>query len=274
MTKIQGNEWKIKLVALPCLCVDVFYGTDEIRPGGEALNFAAHAADFERMDVTLLGVVGDDRYAKTIMSSIADRRIDTHLVRVDKNHNTANNMTYLTPEGDRYYKEDSWDGSILDNIVLNEEEISAITGADVVFVHFAASCFKQVWELRKQADFKLAVDFDVEKDFEKIEQYASYIDFFMISGAKELLPYFEDFSKKYDGLFNMPLAEQGSVTYHKGVKYQVAAEPVEKIVDTTGCGDSYHAGFVCSYLLEGDIEKAMRTGSQTAARTLSHYGGF
>lgn len=234
MTKIQGNEWKIKLVALPCLCVDVFYGTDEIRPGGEALNFAAHAADFERMDVTLLGVVGDDRYAKTIMSSIADKRIDTHLVRVDKNHNTANNMTYLTPEGDRYYKEDSWDGSILDNIVLNEEEISAITGADVVFVHFAASCFKQVWELRKQADF----------------------------------------SKKYDGLFNMSLAEQGSVTYHKGVKYQVAAEPVEKIVDTTGCGDSYHAGFVCSYLLEGDIEKAMRTGSQTAARTLSHYGGF
>ena len=32
---------KIKLTALPCICADVFYGTEIIRPGGEALNFAA-----------------------------------------------------------------------------------------------------------------------------------------------------------------------------------------------------------------------------------------
>ena len=50
---------KINLVALPCLCVDVFDGTDEIRPGGEALNFAAHASKFDDIDVTILGVVGD-----------------------------------------------------------------------------------------------------------------------------------------------------------------------------------------------------------------------
>ena len=42
---------KIKLVALPCLCVDVFDGTNEMRPGGEALNFAAHASGFGEMDV-------------------------------------------------------------------------------------------------------------------------------------------------------------------------------------------------------------------------------
>ena len=35
---------KIKLTALPCICADVFYGTEIIRPGGEALNFAAHAS--------------------------------------------------------------------------------------------------------------------------------------------------------------------------------------------------------------------------------------
>ena len=37
----------INLVALPCLCVDVFDGTDELRAGGEALNFAVHASKFE-----------------------------------------------------------------------------------------------------------------------------------------------------------------------------------------------------------------------------------
>ena len=42
----------------------------------------------------------------------------------------------------------------------------------------------------------------------------------------------------------------------------------------SGCGDSCHAGFVCSYMLENDIEKAMRIGSEIAAETLKHYGGF
>ena len=41
----------INLVALPCLCVDVFDGTDELYAGGEALNFAAHASKFEEFDI-------------------------------------------------------------------------------------------------------------------------------------------------------------------------------------------------------------------------------
>ena len=52
------------------------------------------------------------------------------------------------------------------------------------------------------------------------------------------------------------------------------AVKVDAVIDTTGCGDSYHAGFVCSYMLENDIEKAMRVGSEIAAETLKHYGGF
>jgi fructoselysine 6-kinase len=55
---------KIKLTALPCICADVFYGTDIIRPGGEALNFAAHASHFKNVDVTLLGIVGKDNTFK------------------------------------------------------------------------------------------------------------------------------------------------------------------------------------------------------------------
>ena len=52
------------------------------------------------------------------------------------------------------------------------------------------------------------------------------------------------------------------------------AVKVESIIDTTGCGDSYNAGFVGSYMLENNIEKAMNVGSEIAAETLKHYGGF
>lgn len=264
----------IKLIALPCMCVDVFVETNELRPGGEALNFSAHASTFDFVDVYLMGAVGIDKYADCIMKSIADRRINTDYVRREKNMATANNKIYLTKTGDRYYKENSWTGDIVDKFVLSPYEISMLADADVVFVHFFAGCFRQVFEAKKKYGFRLAVDFDTYRDFDDMEQYASCIDYFMISGEEELLPYFESFSRKYGGLFNMSLAEKGSVTYQKGQSYRVQACKVERIVDTTGCGDSYHAGFVCSHMWDGDIVNAMKKGSEIASITLSHYGGF
>lgn len=265
---------RIRLTALPCLCADVFYGTDTIRPGGEALNFAAHASRFRDIDVTLLGVVGKDKYAEVIMGAISKLNIDKSHIRIDERYPTANNMTYLTGSGDRYYKDDSWNGKILDNLVLNDTEIKVLSDSDVVFVHFWASCFLQVIELKKTLGFKLAVDFDVYRDFSDMERYAPYVDFFMISGSEELLPRFRELSDKYPCLFNMSFAEHGSVTYFNGQEFRVQAVKVENIIDTTGCGDSYHAGFVCSYMLGNDIEKAMNVGSEIAAETLKHYGGF
>ena len=265
---------KIKLTALPCICADVFYGTEIIRPGGEALNFAAHAPHFKDIDVTLLGVVGKDKYAEAIMDSISKLDIDKNHIRIDERYQTANNMTYLTESGDRYYKDDSWNGEILDNIVLNDNEIKILSRSDVVFVHFWASCFSQVVELKETLGFKLAVDFDVYRDFADMERFAPHVDFFMISGSEELLPRFKELSNKYRSLFNVSLAERGSVTYFNGQEFKVQAVKVESIIDTTGCGDSYHAGFVCSYMLENNIEKAMNVGSEIAAETLKHYGGF
>ena len=265
---------KIKLTALPCICADVFYGTEIIRPGGEALNFAAHASQFKDIDVTLLGVVGKDKYAEAIMDSISKLDIDKNHIRIDERYQTANNMTYLTESGDRYYKDDSWNGKILDNIVLNDNEIKILSRSDVVFVHFWASCFSQVGELKETLGFKLAVAFDVYRDFADMERFAPHVDFFMISGSEELLPKFKELSNKYRCLFNVSLAERGSVTYFNGQEFRVQAVKVESIIDTTGCGDSYHAGFVCSYMLENNIEKAMNVGSEIAAETLKHYGGF
>jgi len=264
----------INLVALPCLCVDVFDGTDELRAGGEALNFAVHSSRFEEINVSLLGAVGNDSYAEFLMNSISDKKIDVSNVRVEKDKVTANNRTYLTEDGDRYYKDDSWTGDIVDKMILNQNEIEIVKASDVVFVHFWAGCFGQIIDLKKNNSFKLAVDFVEYRDFEEMEKYAPYIDYFMISGEENLLPIFEEWSKKYSGLFNMSLADKGSVTYKDGKRYYVPAKDVINIVDTTGCGDSYHAGFVCNHTINGDIYEAMRVGTKFATETLSHYGGF
>lgn len=60
----------------------------------------------------------------------------------------------------------------------------------------------------------------------------------------------------------------------EGINVSLLAADVKTIVDTTGCGDSYHAGFVCSHMMNEDIYEAMKAGTEFAAQTLSHYGGF
>lgn len=57
----------MKVTAMTCLCVDVFDGTEEIRPGGEALNFAAAAAGrYDHIQMSLIGGIGDDNYGKKV----------------------------------------------------------------------------------------------------------------------------------------------------------------------------------------------------------------
>ena len=41
-----------------------------------------------------------------------------------------------------------------------------------------------------------------------------------------------------------------------------------------GGGDSYHSAFICSYVKERDILKAMEEGARIASKTLTHLGGF
>ena len=52
----------------------------------------------------------------------------------------------------------------------------------------------------------------------------------------------------------------------------VAAEPVARLVDTTGAGDLYAAGFLFALTRGDDLATAGRMGSLAAAEVLQHMG--
>lgn len=56
-----------------------------------------------------------------------------------------------------------------------------------------------------------------------------------------------------------------------GIK-TVPAAPVSRLVDTTGAGDLYAAGFLYGYTRGGSAEDCARLGSLAAAEIISHYG--
>ncbi len=67
-------------------------------------------------------------------------------------------------------------------------------------------------------------------------------------------------------------SEKGSVILGDGRSVKIPAAPVAKVVDTTGAGDLYAAGFLLGVARGLDLETAGRLGSLAAAEIISHIG--
>ena len=67
---------------------------------------------------------------------------------------------------------------------------------------------------------------------------------------------------------------KGAVILKGDEVHMVDAEPVEKVVDTTGAGDAYAAGFLFGYTSGGhdDLVHCGRLGAIAAAEIISHFG--
>jgi sugar/nucleoside kinase (ribokinase family) len=67
-------------------------------------------------------------------------------------------------------------------------------------------------------------------------------------------------------------SEKGSVIVCNDEVHVVDAEPVEPLVDTTGAGDAYAAGFLFGLTREMDLAACARVGGICAAEAISHMG--
>src|SRR3954470_8057876 len=67
-------------------------------------------------------------------------------------------------------------------------------------------------------------------------------------------------------------SEKGAIAVSRGERAEVPAEPVEAIVDTTGAGDLFAAGFLAGRARGRGLEQCLRIGAIAAAEVISHYG--
>jgi sugar/nucleoside kinase (ribokinase family) len=73
-------------------------------------------------------------------------------------------------------------------------------------------------------------------------------------------------------LLVVTLGPDGALAIEGGQRFTVAAEPVERVVDTTGAGDLFAAGFLAGISRGRGVEDCLKMGAIAAAEVISHYG--
>ncbi|MEJ2128610.1 MAG: adenosine kinase [Woeseiaceae bacterium] len=76
----------------------------------------------------------------------------------------------------------------------------------------------------------------------------------------------------YDNLFAITRSEKGSVIVNGDEQIVQAANAVDKIVDTTGAGDAYTAGFLFGWVNEMSLAECARLGTYCGAQVIQQVG--
>ena len=67
-------------------------------------------------------------------------------------------------------------------------------------------------------------------------------------------------------------SEHGAVAVRGDERASVPAEPIERLVDTTGAGDLFAAGFLAGEARGLGLETSLKLGAIAAAEVIQHYG--
>ena len=68
------------------------------------------------------------------------------------------------------------------------------------------------------------------------------------------------------------IREAGSLVVSGDERVAIAVVPVDKVVDTTGAGDLFAAGFLAGQAQGRDAETSLKMGAIAAAEIISHFG--
>lgn len=265
----NGEEWEIPVI-------------QTITGGGAAL-FTLGLGKLGLYPV-FKGAVGNDCYGHYIMDTFRKQNIDTSLLSMEKETGTGVSLSF-TNEKDRSFVTYRGTNSGIDITNIRMEEV--IQAKHIHVTGYAGTKnHAQYLDLLKKVkeNTQTTVSFDVGWDDTgewnpNIAELFSYIDVLFMNetesvhysrcqSAEEAAQEFA----KYCMIAVIKLGKKGSMAVSGQNVYKKEGFPIE-VVDTTGAGDSFNAGFIYGFLAGMDIEDALRCGNGCGALSCTGLGG-
>lgn len=250
------------------------------RPGGITLNFAVNARRcFDRETrITIVSALGSDDRAALVADAIERSGCAACVSRLSGA--TPIQEIDLEPSGERLFLR--YDAGVLRDFRMGPREREIIRDSDLL----ATTVFAQVEGLfdsvmAAPSSGLRAVDFtdlsDVADGVGLVSRYVDRFDvgfFGLRADQAALIDALERLALERRRLFIVTLGKDGSVALGGPRRVAQRPMPVARVVDTTGAGDSFAAGFLAEYCATRDVARSLERGSLEAARTIQHLGAF
>lgn len=261
----------MKITALTSFCVDFFPELDKIYVGGNSLNFATQCKLLGYENTSVIGAIGKDKFGKFIKNQLDKLKINsTSLYQIDEP--TASNKIFINEKGDRYFKENSWNGGAFDKFRLSDKDWNSLADSTIVAMPAGDPNLKELLKKRNENQL-VVIDFLDYLGIDFIKEHIDNIDIVFLSGKEETLEGLQELSFQKNKLIVPTLGGKGSVAFFGNKKYYQEAIKVDNIIDTTGCGDAFQAAFSIEWVKTRDVEKSLKAGSVAASKVLNFIGG-
>ena len=236
--------------------------------GGPAGNAAAGAAALG-MDVAFAGTVGDDADGR--IDEFAREGVDTSMIKVRKGATSA--IAYLWVEEKTGNRSCVWTREGLTELTADEIDPEAVAAAKILHLdgHNAAGAIAAAKVAREAG---VLVNYDAGTHRDGMQELLELADLMVCSeefilkltGLKDAEEAVRQVYAKYrPKVCGATMGVRGSMCFDGKDFVKCPAFHVEKVVDTTGCGDLFHTGFAIRYLETHDLMECQRFGAAVSA---------
>jgi len=261
---------ELKAVCFSVAALDFFPQLNRSYAGGNSLN---QAVRFSHCGVTssFIGALGTDEAGEKIISLLKKTHVDTSRTRVLPGK-TASNRIINDKHGERFGEEGAWDSGVYETFTLTEDDWNYCSTIDIWATHANGANYAETLKRKKEGNF-LSVDFLHFNTYELLEQGFNIIDIAYFGGTADMEEDLCRLSTKTKTIIVLTLGSKGSIAFINGKKFRQSALALDKVIDTTGCGDAFQSGCTLSYVKSQSIEKALFDGAVQGREAASHFGG-
>jgi fructoselysine 6-kinase len=267
---MRGSMSRLRFAVVGDNCVDRFQlpvGQSFI--GGNAVNVAVQLAALGH-EAWYFGAVGRDADGERTRDLLIANGVRVEYLQMRAGE-TAYTIIEHTETGDRIFAFEEF--GVCQDYLPSEQELSALADMDHVHIGWIAD---EGLVRRRVAGSGVSVSQDVSVNNNPSHLGVDRLHIAFGSAGEDrdraeamMAGYLADGAR----LAVVTRGSDGSAATDGKDHAETGITPVD-VIDTTGAGDSFIAGFLHAYVPGGSLEESLISGRDCAARTCCHVGGF
>src|SRR5208337_4968147 len=256
--------------------------------GGSAANTIVGVASFG-VSAAYIGKVKHDPLGETFIADIRSTGVRFDTRPAERGPATGRCFVYVTPDGERTMNTYLGASTYLSTPDVDEALVRA---AKVVYLEgymwdrpAAKSAFQKAGDIAREAGRRVALTLSDSYCVDRFR--GEFIDLMrsktvdtIFANTDEVLSLYETphFGEALDDLRAegvlgvVTRSEKGCVVVDGDRTWEAPAFPIAKLIDTTGAGDMFAAGFLAGLARGADMQTCGRLGTLAAAEIIQHLG--